>query len=129
MKVVVCGAGIPGLAVAHRPGAAGHEVVVLELAPRPRAQGYMIDFFGPGYEAAEAMGVLPRIRELGYDVAAAGYYDESGRKRAELSYRRFARAYGGRMVSIMRPDLECVLLESLPEGVELRYAAMAEARR
>jgi hypothetical protein len=27
----------------------------------------MIDFFGLGYEAAEAMGLLPRIQELSYD--------------------------------------------------------------
>ena len=28
----------------------------------------MIDFFGPGFEAAEAMGLLPRLRQLAYPV-------------------------------------------------------------
>ncbi|MGH3923505.1 MAG: FAD-dependent oxidoreductase [Pseudonocardiaceae bacterium] len=56
MKIVICGAGIAGLALAHRLGTLGWDVVVLEKAPGPRTQGYMTDFFGPGYDAAEAMG-------------------------------------------------------------------------
>lgn len=126
MKIVICGAGIAGLALAQRLGTAGHEVVVLERAPGPRTQGYMIDFYGPGYDAAEAMDVLPRIEELGYHVDTASYYDERGRKRAELSFQRFASAVGGRLVSVMRPDLERALRESLPADVELRFRACVE---
>ncbi|MFB7509646.1 NAD(P)-binding protein, partial [Streptomyces broussonetiae] len=49
MRVVICGAGIAGLALAGRlHNVLGWEVVVLEKAPQPRTEGYMIDFFGPG---------------------------------------------------------------------------------
>ncbi|MGH4015516.1 MAG: FAD-dependent oxidoreductase, partial [Pseudonocardiaceae bacterium] len=105
MKIVICGAGIAGLALAHRLGTLGWDVVVLEKAPGPRTQGYMTDFFGPGYDAAEAMGVLPRLHELGYDVQEVRYLDETGRRRARLRFAQFAKAVHGRLLSIMRPDL------------------------
>lgn len=121
MKAVICGAGIAGLALAQRLSTQGWEVVVLEKAPGPRTQGYMIDFFGAGYDAAQAMGLLPRLRELGYDVVAAEYVDATGRTRGRLGFGQFARAVGGRLVSIMRPDLELALRERLPHEVDLRY--------
>ncbi|MFG3351718.1 FAD-dependent oxidoreductase [Streptomyces sp. NPDC048001] len=121
MKAVVCGAGIAGLALAHRLDALGWEVVVVERAPGPRTQGYMVDFFGPGYDAAEAMGLLPRLEELAYRIDEAGFVDERGHRRAGLDYTRFARALDGRMLSIMRPDLERALREALPAAVDLRF--------
>jgi 2-polyprenyl-6-methoxyphenol hydroxylase-like FAD-dependent oxidoreductase len=128
MRAVVCGAGIAGLALARCLSGHGWGVVVLERAPGPREQGYMIDFFGPGFDAAEAMGVLPRLRELGYRVEGAGYYDAAGRLRAEVSYRQLADAIGGdRLLSLLRPDLERVLRESLTCGVDLRFGACVVA--
>lgn len=123
MKVLISGAGIAGLASAHRLGTLGHEVVVLERAAGPRTTGYMIDFFGPGYDAAERMGVLPRLEEAGYRVEEAAYVDRRGRRVAGLRFDRLARAVDGRLLSIMRPDLERALREDLPTGVTLRFGA------
>lgn len=120
MKAVICGAGITGLALAHQLAAQGWEIVLLEKAPGPRTQGYMIDFFGAGYDAAEAMGILPRLHELGYRVEELRFVDAAGRPRGRLSYPRFASAVDHRLVSIMRPDLELALREHLP--VEPRFA-------
>jgi 2-polyprenyl-6-methoxyphenol hydroxylase-like FAD-dependent oxidoreductase len=122
MKAVICGAGISGLTLARQLSTHGWEVVVLEKAPGPRTQGYMIDFFGAGYDAAEAMGVLPRMRELGYRVVEARFIDTSGRQRAKLGFEQFIRGTGDQMMSIMRPDIELALRDSLPDAVEIRYA-------
>lgn len=127
MKVVVCGAGIAGLTLACRLGAAGHTVVVVERSPGPRPEGYMIDFFGPGYDVADRLGLLPRVHELGYRFIEAGYHDETGRRRAGLNFERFARTLDGRMISIMRPDVELVLREALPPSVDLRYDSAVAA--
>ncbi|MFR0355597.1 FAD-dependent monooxygenase [Streptomyces sediminimaris] len=122
MRAVICGAGIAGLALAGRlHNVLGWEVVVLEKAPRPRTQGYMIDFFGPGYDAAEAMGVLPWLEELSHPVSEAAFLDEHGRCRARLPYDRLARPLNGRLLSIMRPDLELALRERLSLAVGLRF--------
>lgn len=123
MKVIVCGAGIAGLATAERMSSLGAEVVLLERAPGPRAQGYMIDFFGPGYDAAEAIGVLPAIRDVGYNFDEASLVDDQGRRRAAVSYVKIDRALRGRLCSVMRPDLEEVLRNNLPDNVEPRYGA------
>jgi 2-polyprenyl-6-methoxyphenol hydroxylase-like FAD-dependent oxidoreductase len=69
VRVIVCGAGIAGLAAANRLAALGHDVIVVERTPSPRTQGYMIDFFGPGYDAIEAMGLLPALQLVGRRVA------------------------------------------------------------
>ncbi|MFG2369385.1 FAD-dependent monooxygenase [Streptomyces mirabilis] len=120
---MICGAGIAGLTLAGRlHNILGWEVVVLEKAPGPRSEGYMIDFFGPGYDAAEVMGVLPWLEELSYPVSEVSDIDENGRRRAGLKYDRFARAVGGRLLSIMRPDLELALRERRSLAVGLRFA-------
>jgi len=123
VKAVICGAGIAGLALAHRLDAAGWAVTVLEQAPAPRTEGYMMDFFGPGYDAIERMRLLPQLHEYGYQVAALTYRDDQGRRRASLSYSRFADLVDGRLVSIMRPDLERILREALPGRVALRFGS------
>jgi 2-polyprenyl-6-methoxyphenol hydroxylase-like FAD-dependent oxidoreductase len=122
MRVVICGAGIAGLALAQRLDAFGWEVVVLEKAPGPRPQGYMIDFFGPGYDAAEAMGVLPRLEELGYRFEEASWLDETGRRRARLRFEQFGKIEQDRLFSILRPDLEQALREQLAGNIDLRFA-------
>ncbi|MEU0490242.1 FAD-dependent monooxygenase [Nocardiopsis sp. NPDC006139] len=118
---VIAGAGIAGLALARRLAHHDWRVTVVERAPGPRPQGYMIDFFGPGYDAARIMGLLPRLRELGHDFSEAVLVDERGRRRASVGFQRFAEALGGSVVSLMRPDLELALRESLPAGVDLVY--------
>jgi 2-polyprenyl-6-methoxyphenol hydroxylase-like FAD-dependent oxidoreductase len=123
MKVVICGAGIAGLALANRISTLGGEAVLLERSPGPRSQGYMIDFFGTGYDAAEAMGLLPAIQQVAYRIEEASLVDEHGRRRAGLPYAQIAKAIGGRLLSVMRPDLEKVLRESLPANVDLRFGA------
>lgn len=118
MKIVICGAGIAGLALANRVSALGGEVVLLERTPGPRSQGYMIDFFGPGYDAIEAMGLLPAVEEVAYHLDEASLLDEQGRRRAGVDPTQFA---GGPLLNIMRPDLERVLREQLPSEVDLRF--------
>ncbi|MBE1579832.1 FAD-dependent oxidoreductase [Amycolatopsis roodepoortensis] len=123
MKVAICGAGITGLALAHRLATLGVEVVVLERASGPREQGYMIDFFGPGFDAVEEMGLLPQVEDVAYQVDEASLLDERGRRRASIDYVQFAKSVGGRLCSIMRPDLERVLRAGLPSTVDVRFGA------
>jgi deazaflavin-dependent oxidoreductase (nitroreductase family) len=121
MKILICGAGIAGLALAQRMLSHAWEVCIVEHAPGPREQGYMLDFIGPGYDAAEAMGVLPRLRRIAYPLEEVAYIDRRGRRRARLDYTRFARLLEGRLLSIMRPDLEAALREEVTNHVDLRF--------
>ncbi|UQA92207.1 FAD-dependent monooxygenase [Streptomyces halobius] len=118
MRIVICGAGIAGLTLANRVSALGGEAVLLERAPGPRSQGYMIDFFGPGHDAIEAMGLLPAIEEVAYQLDEASLIDEYGRRRVGVEPKQFA---NGPLLNLMRPDLERVLREHLPTEVDLRF--------
>ncbi len=118
MKIVICGAGIAGLTLANRIATLGGEVVLLERSPIPRQQGYMIDFFGLGLDAIENMGLLGAVEDIAYDVHEAALLDERGRRRAGVQAARFAT---GRLLDVMRPDLERVLRDSLPPQVDLRF--------
>ncbi|HZE39164.1 MAG TPA: FAD-dependent monooxygenase [Stackebrandtia sp.] len=124
MRVIICGAGIAGLALAHKLAATGAEIVVLERARAPREQGYMIDFYGPGYDAIEAMGLLPQLEKVAYPLSGAVLIDERGRESVGIEPPQFANTP---LLNLMRPDLERVLRESLPSRVEVRYASSPRA--
>jgi 2-polyprenyl-6-methoxyphenol hydroxylase-like FAD-dependent oxidoreductase len=85
----------------------------------------MMDFFGPGFDAAERIGILPRLQEVSYRVDAVEYVDSAWRPTARLDYEQFYRVLGGRLLSLMRPDLERVLLTAVgdvPKGrVQMHY--------
>ena len=64
MRALICGAGIAGLTLARMLDGMGWDVRLIERAPALRGEGYMIDFFGPGFDAAQNMGLLPGLRDL-----------------------------------------------------------------
>ena len=64
MKVLICGAGIAGLTLAWWLSRDGHHVLVVEKAPEPRAEGYMLDFFGSGWDVADRMGLLAKLEDI-----------------------------------------------------------------
>ena len=128
MKAIIVGAGIAGLAAAHALSRAGWEVAVHERADGPRTGGYTIDFFGPGYDAAETLGILEALRKKGHRIDAAHFLDGEGRERSRLAYDLAARAAGGgKLVSLLRGDIEAVLLDRLPPGVSLHYGSTVSA--
>ena len=54
--VLISGAGIAGPTLAFWLKAAGFEPTIVERAPELRRGGYVIDFWGLGYDIAERMG-------------------------------------------------------------------------
>ena len=61
MNILISGAGIAGLTNAFWLLRTGHKVTIVEKSPSLRDEGYMIDFFGAGYDVAERMGLLPGL--------------------------------------------------------------------
>lgn len=86
MRIVINGAGIAGPTLAYWLCESGHEVLLVEQSPHLRGAGYVIDFWGVGYDIAERMGVLPRIRELGYQVEEVRFVDRHGRRRGMMPF-------------------------------------------
>jgi 2-polyprenyl-6-methoxyphenol hydroxylase-like FAD-dependent oxidoreductase len=124
MDVTVIGGGIAGLALAHQL-APDHDVTVLEASPGPRGGGYMIDFFGPGFLAAERMGIIDELRARGHAFEGVRYGTPDGAESGRIDVGPLVAAAGGRYFSILRPEVELGLLAVLPGSVDLRYSARA----
>src|SRR5579883_2341186 len=66
--VLICGAGIAGLTLAYCLEQRGFRPIVVKKWPQLRDGGYMIDFYGPGYDVAEKLGLLPALAALENDI-------------------------------------------------------------
>jgi 2-polyprenyl-6-methoxyphenol hydroxylase-like FAD-dependent oxidoreductase len=60
--VLISGGGIAGPAPAFWLHAAGFETTLVERAPSQRRGGFVIDFWGLGYDLAERMGLAEIVR-------------------------------------------------------------------
>lgn len=122
MRILICGAGIAGLALAQCLERSGHRPLIVERAPRRRHEGYMIDFFGSGYDASCRMGLIPDLERIHYPIAKLTFIDEDGYERFSLPYPTLRkRLFGDRHFNFMRGDLERVLSERIAGRVEIRY--------
>lgn len=87
----------------------------------------MIDFFGPGWDAAEQLGVLGELRARAADVNRISYIDRRGRRTATMNYGAISRMVDGKLISVMRPDIEDVLRRSVEADVGLRWGSAITA--
>ena len=118
MRIAINGVGIAGPTLAYWLRKSGHEVLLVEEAPQLRSGGYVIDFWGVGYDIAEKMGLIPRIRELGYQVREVRFVDRHGRKSGGFSVDVFGRLTNGRFTSLRRSDLAATIYQALDGKVE-----------
>ncbi len=121
MRAVVSGAGIAGLSFALCMQRAGHDVIVIERSPQLRDAGYMMDFFGPGYDMAEVLGLLPEIEKIHYPIGNFAFLKPDGSPKFSLSYETFRKLFDGRHFNFMRGDLERLLYEALPDRSGVRF--------
>jgi 2-polyprenyl-6-methoxyphenol hydroxylase-like FAD-dependent oxidoreductase len=118
VRIVINGAGIAGPTLAYWLREAGQDVVLIEESPQLRGGGYVVDFWGVGYDIAEKMGLLPRIREQGYQVREVRFVDGHGRRTGGFPADVFGRMTNGRFASIRRSDLAAALYGALDGRVE-----------
>ena len=118
MKILISGAGIAGPTLAYWLAHYGFTPTIVESAPALRDDGYIIDFWGAGYDIAERMGLLPAIRANGYRVREVSVVDSSGRRIAGFSASIFDKITRGRYVTISRGALAASLFNKLDGRVE-----------
>lgn len=126
MKIAINGIGIAGPALAWWLREAGHDPVMLERAPALRTGGYVIDFWGSGYDLAERMGLLPVLRERGYLIERLRMVDADGRDEAVVDVDPIRDMLGGRFISLARADLAAALFEAC-DGIPSRFGTSVAA--
>ena len=118
MKVLIVGAGIAGPTLAFWLNKSGHEVTIMEHASELRSGGYLIDFWGAGFDVAERMGIVPELRTRGYVFTEARAIDRNGRTIASFNPEAVIES-NKRYLSIPRTDLASVIYDSIGGAVEM----------
>jgi len=89
--------------------------------------GYLIDFWGAGFDVAERMGIISELRRRGYRLREARTVDKGGRRIASFPSSVFVDATGERYLSIVRSDLAAVLYGAVQDDVDLILDDTVEA--
>jgi 2-polyprenyl-6-methoxyphenol hydroxylase-like FAD-dependent oxidoreductase len=116
--VLISGVGIAGPTLAFWLNAAGFVPTLVECAPALRSGGYVIDFWGLGYDIAERMGLLADINRVGYHVRELRMVDAQGRRVAGFGTAVFEELTGGRYVTLGRSDLSRLLFDKIANDCE-----------
>ncbi|WP_396909412.1 FAD-binding domain [Mycolicibacterium sp.] len=117
MRIAISGAGVAGAALAHWLHRTGHSPMLIERAPAFRTGGYMIDFWGIGYQVTRRMGIESAIRDAGYDVESVRSLGPDGATRAELRVDVFRRMVGDDFTSLPRGDLAAAIYRTVEDCV------------
>ncbi len=118
MKIVINGIGVAGPALAYWLTRSGHSVLLVEEAPALRRDGYIIDFWGLGYDIVERMGLIGEIRRLGYHMREVRVVDRDGRKQGGFDVGIFFGLTNDRFTSVRRADISATIYQAIEGRVE-----------
>lgn len=120
-SVLISGVGVAGPALAFWLDRHGFVPTMVECAPAPRSGGYVVDFWGLGYDIVEKMGLLPAVLKAGYRVREVRLVDEDGKKVGGFDADVFREATDGRYTSLPRGDLSTVLRRAVEGRAEMIF--------
>lgn len=120
-RILISGAGVAGPCLAYWLLRYGFEPVLVERAPALRTGGYIIDFWGLGFDVADKMHLVPALRQEGYAIDEVRIVDERGKKTGGFSASALQTVIGDRYLSILRSDLAKLIYDSLEGKVRTLY--------
>lgn len=127
MNVLIVGAGIAGPTLAYWLHRAGNTVTLVEHAPELRRGGYLIDFWGAGFDVADRMGIAPEVMQRGSRLREVRQVAGDGHRITAFDPELFVRGTGGRYVSIARGELANIIYGSLGGHVETIFGDSVRA--
>lgn len=114
LKILICGGGIAGNALAFWLSKANHDVTVVERFPDLRATGLQVDLRGPGIEVLKRMGLDEEFRAHAAKEQGIEFVSSSGKQCAYFPANKSGK--GAQSFTsdyeIMRGDLTKMLYDS-----------------
>ncbi|WP_338466048.1 FAD-dependent monooxygenase [Novosphingobium sp. ZN18A2] len=129
MDVLISGAGVAGPCLAWWLLENGHRVTIVERAASPRTGGYIVDFWGQGYDIAERMGILPRLLDAGYRLDELRLVDADGQRQSGVRGKAFLSVTDGRFISLPRGELSLALVDVVKDRARMQFADSIAAIR
>lgn len=121
-KVLISGAGIAGCCLAWWLERYGYSVTVVEHAPEPRRGGYVIDFWGLGFDVAERMHLLDALRRHDLDIHRFIVVGDDGKRIAGIDQSALQKLTGGRIMSFQRSAVALGLYAAAKDRVAWRFS-------
>ena len=119
--ILISGLGIAGPTLAFWLKAGGFEPTLIERSPRLRTGGYVIDFWGLGYDIAERMGLRKNIERVGYHVQEMRVVDDRSKRVSGFDVDVFRELTNGRYVTLGRSELSHLLFEKAAGTSEVMF--------
>ncbi|MET8829961.1 FAD-dependent oxidoreductase [Streptomyces sp. NPDC004610] len=127
MNILISGAGVAGLACARELAVRGHDVTLVEQAPRLRLTGTPIDIRGAAIGAVAGMGLLPEIRRRRVRMSERTWFvDSAGEPVARMPMAQVSDSADD--IELLREDLVRILADALgPTTSAIRFGDSIEA--
>lgn len=123
LKVLVCGAGISGNALAFWLSKLGHDTTVIERFPGLRATGLQVDLRGPGIQVMRRMGLEDAFRACSVPEQGLQLVDRKGRRWGYFPANRSGKGLQSFTTDfeVMRGDLCQLLYDFTKDRVQYRF--------
>ena len=118
MRILISGAGIAGPTLAYWLAKYGMTPTIVERAPTLRTGGYIVDFWGAGFDIAKRMGLQDQLTRTGYAVREVRVVNRGGRRVSGFPAAAFFGASRTGFTSLPRGDLAAAIFGSLAGRVE-----------
>lgn len=120
-KILISGAGIAGPALAYWLQKAGFVPTIIERSATLRTGGFVIDFWGLGYDLAERMGLADDIAGAGYRIREMRIVNDRGKRIAGFGIGVLNELTGGRFATLRRSDLSRLLYKKIAARTEVIF--------
>lgn len=118
---LISGAGVAGLTAAWHLAQLGWKIIVVEKAIELRSGGYMMSLSGPGYKAAEKMGILDELAETHVYSGKSVFRNKDGKKLWQISYSKALKDL--EWITLSRTRLVKVLYKKTAAQADIRFGA------
>jgi 2-polyprenyl-6-methoxyphenol hydroxylase-like FAD-dependent oxidoreductase len=101
---------------------------LFERAPSLRRGGYVIDFWGLGFDIADRMGLTPELLNRAYKMERVSMVDGTAHQIAAMDVTPIRRRLRGRFISLARTDLADALFH-VCNGIPAHFGVSIESLR
>ncbi|OTA68518.1 putative monooxygenase [Hypoxylon sp. EC38] len=123
LRILICGGGVGGPALAFWLARSGYHVVIVERYPALRATGAQVDLREQGIHVVKRMGLLETIRSKTVDEAGFALVDSDGKVKALIPANKSGK--GAQSFTsdfeIMRGDLVRILHDQTKDAENVEY--------
>lgn len=129
LKVLICGGGIAGNAVAFWLSKMGHDVTLIERFPNLRSTGLQLDLRGHGIEVLRRMGLEQEFRNKTVNEQGLKLVDKNGKTRAYFPANRTGKGVQSFTTDfeIMRGDFVQLLHDAAKDKVKYVFGVTIES--